>query len=138
MYTGKICDENCVPLFTKYYVKIYKYGEITIGGQRNRTNVLWYTPISPKTSPIGHLIPLSKNLASGAIKNVTTQSNLTEFLHGCAFSPFLLTLMRAIKIVHFASWTGLTRNLVNKHLTNSTATRKGHLQMEQKSIQPRS
>ena len=68
MYTGKICDENCVPLFTKYHVNIYKYGEINIGGQRNRTNVLRNTPIPPKTSPIGHLIPLSKNLASGAIK----------------------------------------------------------------------
>jgi hypothetical protein len=35
---GQLCDDDCVTLFSKYDLKIYKNGQVIILGQRNTTN----------------------------------------------------------------------------------------------------
>jgi tRNA splicing ligase len=45
---GQLCNDNCVTLFTKYDVKIYKNGHVIIVGKRNVTNGFWNIPLAPK------------------------------------------------------------------------------------------
>jgi hypothetical protein len=37
---GQLCDDECIALFTKYDVKIYKDGKVIIVSQRNDVNGL--------------------------------------------------------------------------------------------------
>ena len=58
---GQLCNNDCVALFTKYDVKIYKDGLVIIVGEHNETNSLWNIPLAPKPTltPQPHG-PLSK------------------------------------------------------------------------------
>ena len=137
---GKLCDEYFVALFTNNHINIYKDGDIINEEQSNRTNGLCNIPFSIKTAPTVHLISPPKHIMNiGAIKDSTTQCDDTALLHGCAFIPLFSTFLREIKIIHFASFTNRTDNLVKKQLPKSTVTIKGHKRMEQKiSNQPKS
>ncbi len=123
---GQLCDDDCVALFSKYDVKIYKEGQIIIVGERDPANGLWTIPIAPK--PMIHQ-------ANGAIHDSATKEDLAMFLHAAMYSPVPSTFLRAIERAHFESWPGLTTSLVTKHLAKSLATSKGHLRTKQKNIQ---
>jgi hypothetical protein len=123
---GQLCDDDCVALFTKYNVKVYKQGQIIIVGKRDPSNGLWTVPLAPKT-------PIPQ--ANGAIQDNNTKADLAMFLHASMFCPVPSTLLRAVERSHFASWPGLTTSLVKKHLAKSLSTSKGHLRMQQKNIQ---
>jgi hypothetical protein len=49
---GKLCDDDCAALFTKYHVHIIKDGTVIIKGLRNSTNRLWTIPFAPKCAPL--------------------------------------------------------------------------------------
>lgn len=57
-----------------------------------------------------------------------------QFLHAACGSPVPSTWIKAINNGHFATWPGLTAELVRKHLPKSTATIKGHLNQQRKNI----
>jgi hypothetical protein len=57
----------------------------------------------------------------------SNQKDLINYLHDACFSPVKSTWITAIKNGHFTSWTGLTEHAVEKHLSKSTSTTKGHL-----------
>ena len=162
---GKLCDDECIAIFTKYNVRIVKDGRIIIQGLRNTSNGLWNIPLAPKSHPLppqtstapasvrGANIrtapsPLSKPLLppktkpssrsqsiASAIRTSATKANLASFLHAAAFSPVVSTLVRAISRGHFQSWPGLTTTLILQHLPKSIATAKGHLRELQQNIQ---
>jgi hypothetical protein len=52
------------------------------------------------------------------------------FLHAACFNPVKSTWITAIKNGNFLSWPGLTEHDVEKHLSKSTATTKGHLNQQ--------
>ena len=60
---------------------------------------------------------------------------MTEFLHKCAFSPFLSTFQRAIRKGHFQSWPGIDNIHSEKIITNLIPTAKGHLDQERTNLQ---
>jgi hypothetical protein len=62
------------------------------------------------------------------------QANLVQFLHAACGSPVPSTWIKAIDSGHFATWPGLTANLVRKHLPKSTTTVKGHLNQQRKNL----
>ena len=88
---GQVCDDDCVALFTKVNVNIYKDGIIIIVGKRNDTNGLWNIPLAPKAAPTPTTMKKSdvktKQAANGAINNAKNKQELAAFLHVCAFSP---------------------------------------------------
>ena len=56
---GQICDDDCVTIFTKFYVKILKHNRLIVTGLRDRTNGLWNIPLEPsplaqKSSKFSH------------------------------------------------------------------------------------
>jgi hypothetical protein len=58
------------------------------------------------------------------------QKYLINYLHAACFSPVKSTWITAIKNGNFLSWPGLTEHAVEKHLSKSTATTKGHLNQQ--------
>ena len=62
-----------------------------------------------------------------------TQQQLAQWLHAVAFSPSPRTFVDAIQRNFFATWPGLTANIVQCYLTQTDATVKGHLdQLQQR------
>jgi hypothetical protein len=138
IFLGQLCDNECVALFTKYDIKIYKHGQVIIVGKSNPTNGLWNIPLAPKEAaqpPIPPTDPKTlQHSANGVIQNVNTKQDLAAFNHESAYSPDPYTFLWAIVRGHFHSWPGLTTNLVSKHLAKSLATSKGYLRMQQKNV----
>ena len=64
-----------------------------------------------------------------------SKQELTLFYHVACFSPTKRTFVDAIKRNAFASWPGLTVELVNKYLPRTGATIKGHIRQKYKGKQ---
>ena len=62
------------------------------------------------------------------------KADLVQYLHRCAFSPVVHTWTKAIDVGYFATWTGLTSELVREHLPKSIATAKGNLKQDRQNI----
>jgi hypothetical protein len=60
----------------------------------------------------------------------SNQKDLINYLHAACFSPVKSTWITAIKNGNFTSWPGLTEQAVEKHLSKSTSTTKGHLNQQ--------
>jgi hypothetical protein len=59
-----------------------------------------------------------------------SRKDLINYLHAACFSPVKSTWITAIKNGNFSSWPGLTEHAVEKHLSKSTSTTKGHLNQQ--------
>jgi hypothetical protein len=82
-------------------------------------------------------VELKQNFEKNEIKcnhahDNNNQSDLINYLHGACLSPVKSTLITAIKNGNFLSWPGLTEHDVEKYLSKSTATTKGHLNQQRK------
>jgi hypothetical protein len=65
---GKLCDDDCAALFTKYHVHIIKDGTVIIKGPRNPTKRLWSIPFAPKCAPLSpSLTSVSEGPEMGAL-----------------------------------------------------------------------
>jgi hypothetical protein len=62
--------------------------------------------------------------------NNNNQKDLINYLHAACLSPVKSTWITAIKNGNFLSWPGLTEHAVEKHLSKSAATTKGHLNQQ--------
>jgi hypothetical protein len=60
----------------------------------------------------------------------SNQKALINYLHAACFSPVKSTWITTIKNGIFSSWPGLTEHAVEKHLSKSTSTTKGHLNQQ--------
>ena len=70
------------------------------------------------------------------MSNLGTKQKLAEFLHGSCGSPVSSTWTEAIDNNQFATWPGLTAELICKHLPKSIATTKGHLDQRRRNLKP--
>jgi hypothetical protein len=59
--------------------------------------------------------------------DTSNHKELINNLHAACLSPVKSTWIAAIKNGNFTSWPGLTERVVEKHLSKSSATVKGHL-----------
>ena len=81
-----------------------------------------------------HLVASHPSL-SVIIRKDTTKLDLAQYLHAACFSPVKSTWARAIDNNHFSTWSGLTLQLIWKHLPVSLAMVQGHLKQEQQGLQ---
>jgi hypothetical protein len=58
------------------------------------------------------------------------QKDLINYLHAACFSPVKSTWITSVINCIFSSWTGLTEHAVEKHVSKSTSTTKGHLNQQ--------
>ena len=63
-----------------------------------------------------------------------TKADLVQYLHRCDFSLVVHTWTKAIDAGYFATWPGLTSELVRIHLPKLLATAKGHLKQDRQNI----
>jgi hypothetical protein len=59
-----------------------------------------------------------------------SQKDLIDYLHDACLSPVKSTWIKAIKNGIFPSWPGLNEHTVDKYLSKSTSTAKGHLNQQ--------
>jgi hypothetical protein len=127
---GQLCDSDCTAVFTKTDLQIFDTNkQVIIRGTRNFQDGLWDVHLQqPSPSRVEHTV--------NAILKIDkrSQSDLAQYLHACAYSPTKSTFLTAIRNGHFITWPGLTYDLINKHLTTTIATSKGHLKQEQRNI----
>ena len=120
---GQLCNDNCIAVFSKYRLCIYKNGCLILKGVRNWTNGLWDVVV-PQTCQSINVI----------VRRDRTKHELAEYLHKCAFSPALSTFQKAIRMGHFISWPGIMDINFKNFITNIFPTAKGHLDQERSNL----
>jgi hypothetical protein len=60
----------------------------------------------------------------------SNQKDIINYLHAACLSPVKSTWITAIKNGHFTLWPGLTEHAVEKYLSKSASTTKGHLNQQ--------
>ena len=78
---------------------------------------------------------IPNTLRANHVYEKKSKQELTLFYHAACFSPTKRTFLDAIKRNAFASWPGLTVELVNKYLPRTEATTKGHIRQQYKGNQ---
>ena len=92
---GKLCDDNCIALFTKQNLLIYKNGNIIIQGYRCNKDGLWNVPF-PKTKLLKD-DKIKPELLNYIIQKDQSKVELATYLHACLGSPTVSTLTAAIR-----------------------------------------
>lgn len=138
----KLCNAGCEVIFNKIGCIIKYGGKIVFTGDKCTKTGLWMVPISNKpTKLLQMLIPPPQEVlnhlelagwaqeTTANIHPTTAQPELAKYLHQhqIIFSLPKITLLKAINNHQLDSFPGLTYDLINKHLPQSTATEKGHM-----------
>ena len=121
---GQLCDDNCIAVFSKLKLKIYKNEKLLLTGIRNWTDGLWDV-----------VVPQFEQNINMIVRKDKTKMELAEYLHKCAFSPALSTFQKAIRKGHFITWPGIHEINFEKHISNIVPTAKGHLDQERSNLQ---
>ncbi len=134
---GQLCDHDCVATFDRQQVTIRHNNTTILQGHRDKHTGLWCLPTLATTSLATAPCPqtLKPALAHNAY-TVGLKSDLIKYLHRCCFSPTTQTWLDAIRQGYFATWPGLTAELVTRHLPKTDATIKGHLRQQYKNTRP--
>jgi hypothetical protein len=119
---AKLCDDDCIAIFTKYNVKITKKAKVLITGVRS-PNGLWSIPLER------HIHQANEILRTDKVK-----AELASFHHATLGGPVPSTLLRAIRKVHLSTFPGLDTNLISKHLQKSISTSLEHQDQEAKNL----
>ena len=118
----QLCDHRFKAIFddTKVHLDI---ADTTNTGTRDLSNGLYFIDLRQPTGAVS----FSLNSHASYTHKITTKADLVQYLHRTAFEPVVSTWTQAIDSGFFATWPGLTSDLVRKHLPKSIATAKGHL-----------
>jgi hypothetical protein len=151
---GVLCDHGCTATFRARDVVVTKDDQHILTGHREPSTGLWKIPLPLSSEPPPHS-PAPLPAALARVNQVATppqydypiahlqmnsayhQPNntaLVRFLHAAAGSPVPSTWIRAIQAGHYATWPGLTPELVRKYLPPSPATAKGHLDQQRQNL----
>ena len=128
---GQLCDDGYHATFTADHVQLTKHGSSHVIGHRDPTNGLWNVPLLGSHQPT-NTFPVTS--VSNSAYEMQTLPDLVTYLHRACFSPVPATWTKAIDAGYFATWPGLTSDLVRKHLAKSVATAKGHLRQDRKNV----
>ena len=92
---GQLCDDNCIIHLTKQHLHVFKNNELILTGFRNKNDGLWDVPLpqspalsSSLSNPSPSSPPPTQSL-NVIVKKSTTNRDLAQYLHACAFSPCL-------------------------------------------------
>jgi hypothetical protein len=91
-------------------------------GSRDPKSRLWRVNLKQKMKP--------KIARCNHAHDNNNQKDLINYLHAACFSPVKSTWIKAIKNGNFSSWPGLNEHSVEKYLSKSTSTAKGHLNQQ--------
>ena len=124
MAVAPLADHDLTTIFNKTSVKIYHNSAVDtalqtiqeaplLEGQRDPHTRLWQVDVPPPPQQIN------------SVYHQKNKSDLARFLHATAGSPVVSTWIAAIKRGYYATWPGLTAELITRFLPKSEATLKG-------------
>jgi hypothetical protein len=116
---GQLCDNKCSVTFTQDQVMVSRNGKHVMHGSRDPKSRLCRVNLKQKMKP--------EIVQCNHAHDSNNQKDLIYYLHAACFSPVKSTWMKAIKNGIFLSWPGLNEHTVEKYLSKSTSTAKGHL-----------
>jgi hypothetical protein len=96
-------------------------------------SLTWKTTPTVPGPRVGPVQPVPLNLIQN-IQRLRTKEQLVEYLHRAAGHPVKKARLAAIKAGEYATWPGLTYELVAKHLQNTEETAMGHLHKRKQNI----
>jgi hypothetical protein len=131
---AQFCDNGFEARFTRSNVIITdSNGETILTGPRDPVNGLWKLSLAVQPPPEQPLT-LAPQHAANSVYELTKKRDIVRYLHQACCSPVSSTWIKAIDAGYFATWPGLTAELVRKHLPKSIATSKGHLCHERQGL----
>jgi hypothetical protein len=105
--------------------------DLLLAAPFDNQSLTWKTAVpGPRVGPVQ---PVPLNLAQN-IQRLKTKEKLCDYLHRAAGHPVKKTWLAAIKESEYATWPGLTYELVSKHLQNTEETAMGHLHKRRQNI----
>jgi hypothetical protein len=116
---GQLCDNECSVILTQDQVMVSRNGKDVMYGSRDPKSRLWRVNLNQKMN--------TKIAQCNHAHDNNNQKDLINYLHAACFSPVKSTWIEAIKNGFFSSWPGLNEHSVEKYLSKSTSTAKGHL-----------
>jgi hypothetical protein len=119
---GQLCDNGCSVTFTQEQVTVSKNGKCVMYGSRHPGSRLWRVNLKKRFE--------TNQVQCKHAHDNSNQKDLINYLHAACFSPVKSTWITSIKNGNFTSWPGLTEHAVEKHLSKSTSTTKGHLNQQ--------
>jgi hypothetical protein len=90
-------------------------------------------PVENNNVPTPRVIPVPVPVANN-IHRLRTKEQLCDYLHQAAGHPVKKTWLAAIKAGEYATWPGLTYELVSNHLYGKEETAMGHLHKRRQNI----
>jgi hypothetical protein len=119
---GQLFDNGCSVTFTQDQVTVSKNEKCVMYGSRDPTSRLWRVDLKKRFE--------TNQVQCNHAHDKSNQKDLIKYLHAACFSLVKSTWITAIKNGHLTSWPGLTEHAVEKHLSKSTSTAKGHLNQQ--------
>jgi hypothetical protein len=119
---GQLCNNECSVTFTQDQVIVSRNGKDVMYGSWEPKLRLWRVNLKQKIKP--------EIAQCNHAHDNNNQKDLINYLHAACFSPVKSTRIKAIKNGNFSSWPGLNEHRVEKHLSKSTATAKGHFNQQ--------
>ena len=122
-------------LLDKKYAVIIVEGIKTIIGTRDTNHGIWSDDLTTNGTPLPVAHPYYVLMENSAYAQ-KTKTKLLDFLNRSAFSPSVPSWKKAFNNNFFATCTGLTSDYVQKFLSNSINTEKGHMKTTPKICNP--
>ena len=104
------------------------WSEVMQGHRDPRTTLYVINMTAPLKSITEQNIPDTSR--ANNLYETKSKQELILFYHAACFIPTKHNFVEAIKRNSFASWPGLTVELVNKYLPRTEATIKGHIRQQ--------
>jgi hypothetical protein len=120
----QLYDNGCNITFTQEQVTVLKNGKCIMYGSQDPRSRLWIVDLKQRFE--------TNHVQCNHSHSNSNEKDLSNYLHAACFSPFKSTWITAIKNGHFTSWPGLTEHAVEKDLSKSTSTAKGHLDQQRR------
>ena len=126
---GQICNTRYRVVFDDDKVQAISKttNSVDLVGYRDPSTGLYHTPMEPSQSQLQ--APNATTHIANNVYAMRTKTYLTKYLHLACWSPVTHTWCTTIKNGFFATFPGLTPQLVRTHLPDSTATTKGHMKL---------
>jgi hypothetical protein len=127
-------DCGCRAVFTATAFTLYHHKTLLLTGKRHSANLWHITLPGVKFRPVPpRQMAASTSIAKPVLllhDNTRTAERYVQFIHACLGSPPPTTFLRAVERGFFAGelqFSRLTPKMVRKHMPDSEATARGHL-----------
>jgi hypothetical protein len=98
-----------------------------LNGPRDLNTGLWRINLKQTNNHIPE--PIANN-----VYELRNTGALVHYLHKALFSPTKSAMLQAVKDGHLITWSGLTKDAINKHLRLAPATAMGHMNQRRQNI----